>query len=67
MIMMTLYWKVHAHWHDYCYHGYIVNTEGRRSKKKVDKVKDNLPPLLSRINGVIHVSCTGEQSIHCCS
>ena len=41
-------------WHYFCCHGVII--EGRRSKKKADKVKDNLPPLLSRINGVIHVS-----------
>lgn len=34
---------------------YIIEG-GRKNKKKADKVKDNLPPLLSRINGVIHVS-----------
>ena len=40
-----------------CYHGVVIIIEGgRKNKKKADKVKDNLPPLLSRINGVIHVS-----------
>jgi len=33
-----------------------IVAEGRKGKKKLDKVKDSLPPLLSRINGVMHVS-----------
>ena len=33
-----------------------IVSEGRKGKKKLDKIKDSLPPLLSRVNGVMHVS-----------
>ncbi|XP_065889551.1 chromodomain-helicase-DNA-binding protein 4-like isoform X2 [Dysidea avara] len=33
----------------------FVLEEGRKGKKKLDKIKDSLPPLLSRVNGVMHV------------
>lgn len=56
--------SVFIFWHGFtCMH---IVSEGRKGKKKLDKVKDSIPPLLSRINGVMHVSFLKVYSYHYC-